>query len=106
MVWGSAAITQEMMSSHLAVFRVVPVTEGLTRKLLYSGPPAFAGLRQSPMADRRTDQDYLDNLRVVAAHVGREPIPEDMNRPPSRITSGSYRYRFGSWEAAVAAALA
>jgi hypothetical protein len=33
---------------------------------------------------------------MVAAEVGREPILEDMNQPPSRVTSGTYLYRFGS----------
>lgn len=63
-----------------------------------------AGLSQSPMANRWTELDYLDNLRAVAAHLDREPIQEDMNRPPSRITGDSYRHRFGSWTAAIQAA--
>lgn len=60
-----------------------------------------AGLQQSPMANRWTEEDYRDNLRMVAAHLGRDPIQEDMNRPPSKITGDSYRHRFGSWGAAL-----
>ena len=65
---------------------------------------AAAGLRQSPMANRWTDQEYVDNLRLVWSHLGRAPIRADMNRPPSRITGDSYRNKFGSWEKALAAA--
>jgi Homing endonuclease associated repeat len=75
----------------------------LTRFGSFAAAVEAAGLKQSPMANRWSEQDYLDNLRAVAAHVGREPIQEDLNRPPSRITGGSYLYRFGSWEAALAA---
>jgi hypothetical protein len=41
-----------------------------------------AGLAQSSMANRLTQEELLDNLQKVAAEVGREPILEDMNRPP------------------------
>lgn len=58
------------------------------------------------MANRWAEQDYLYNLRAITAYVERQPILEDMNRPPSEITSGSYLHRFGSWQAAVTAALA
>jgi Homing endonuclease associated repeat len=78
----------------------------LTRFGSFAAAVEAAGLKQSPMANWWTARDYLDNLRAVAEHVQREPILDDMNRPPSRITSGSYLYRFGSWENAIAAALA
>jgi hypothetical protein len=47
-----------MMSSHLPVFRVVPVTEGLTRKLLYSGPPAYIGLVAQLLCDEGVEVAY------------------------------------------------
>lgn len=70
----------------------------------FAAAAAAAGLKQSSMANRWSEQDYIDNLRLVAAHLGRAPIQEDMNRPPSKITGDSYRHRFKSWGSAVNAA--
>ncbi len=65
---------------------------------------AAGALEHSPLANRWTDQEYIDNLRVVWEHLGRRPIRWDVSRPPSRITGEAYRNRFGSWENALAAA--
>lgn len=70
----------------------------------FAAAVAAAGLKQSSMANRWTEQDYVDNLRAVAAHLNRTPIQEDMNRPPSKITGDSYRHKFKSWETALGAA--
>lgn len=70
----------------------------------FAAAVAAAGLEQSSMANRWTEQDYIDNLRTVAAHLDRTPIQEDMNRPPSKITGDSYRHKFKSWETALGAA--
>ena len=76
----------------------------LSRFGSFNAALAAAGLQHSPLANRWTDQDYIDNLQAVWEHLGRRPIQWDMSRPPSRITGESYRNRFGSWENALAAA--
>ena len=61
---------------------------------------AAAGLNHSPMANRWTEDDYLDNMRQVWAHYGRAPSATEIGLPPSRISADSYKRRYGSWEQA------
>lgn len=56
-----------------------------------------AGLKLSRYGRRWTDDDYFDNLLAVWTHYGRCPRYAEMDRPPSRITSGGYAAKFGSW---------
>jgi hypothetical protein len=56
-----------------------------------------AGLTISPHGRRWSDDDYYENLLAVWTHHGREPTFSEMDKPPSRITSGGYESRFGTW---------
>jgi len=62
---------------------------------------AAAGLHHSRMANRWTEDDYLDNLRRVWAHYGRAPTTQEMRLPPSNIAAEGYKRRFGSWQHAL-----
>lgn len=59
-----------------------------------------AGLRLSPMAATWTTRDLLDNLQLLADHLGRLPTAAEVRKPPSRISYDTYVARFGSWKAA------
>jgi len=48
---------------------------------------AAAGLHHSPMANRWTEEDHLENLRRVWAHYGRAPTATEMSLPPSPNTA-------------------
>ena len=59
-----------------------------------------AGLRLSPMAATWTTRDLLDNLQLLADHLGRLPTAAEVRKPLSRISYDTYVARFGSWKAA------
>jgi hypothetical protein len=50
-----------------------------------------------------SDDELAANLRQVVQRHGRTPIPAEMDRPPSTITSETYRRRFGDLARARAA---
>jgi 5-methylcytosine-specific restriction endonuclease McrA len=52
------------------------------------------------------EASLLDNMRTVWARLGRVPRGADMDRPPSRIGSETYRKRFGGFRRALAAFVA
>jgi hypothetical protein len=56
-----------------------------------------AGLALSNMGRRWSDDDYFENLLAVWTHYGRPPRYREMDLPPSRITSGGYERKFGTW---------
>jgi hypothetical protein len=56
-----------------------------------------AGLRQSNLSHRWTEQDYFENLLRVWTLYGRAPKCSGMDRPPSKITAGAYKKRWGTW---------
>ena len=56
-----------------------------------------AGLSVSPMGRRWTDDDYFENLLDVWTYYGRTPKCAEMDLPPSRISSGGYVGKFGTW---------
>lgn len=62
-----------------------------------------AGLELSPHGRRWTDDDYFENLLTVWTHYARAPKHREMDEPPSRITSGAYEAKFGTWGRAKAA---
>ena len=62
-----------------------------------------AGLDLSPLGRRWSEEDYFENLLAVWTHYGRAPRYAEMNLPPSKITSGAYEKRFGTWGRAKAA---
>ena len=56
-----------------------------------------AGLTVAPSGRRyRTDDQLLTNLRSVVDAHGRTLTLADLDRPPSTITSHTYRHRYGS----------
>lgn len=56
-----------------------------------------AGLTISPKGRRWKDDDYFENLLGVWTHYGRVPKSAEMDHQPSRISSGGYIAKFGSW---------
>ena len=56
-----------------------------------------AGLELSPHGRRWSDDDYFENLLTVWVHHARQPIYREMDEAPSRITSGAYEAKFGTW---------
>jgi hypothetical protein len=56
-----------------------------------------AGLQLSSRGRRWAEDDYFENLLAVWTHYGRAPKHREMDLPPSRITSGGYEAKFGTW---------
>jgi hypothetical protein len=56
-----------------------------------------AGLSLSHKGRRYTDTDYFENLLNVWTFYGRQPKFPEMDRGPSRISSGAYENKWGSW---------
>lgn len=50
-----------------------------------------------------TDDDFFENLEEVWTQLGRQPREQEMARPLSRISKGSYSRRFGGWRKALEA---
>ncbi len=59
-----------------------------------------AGLSLSARGRRWTDTDYTENLLAVWTHYGRPPTFAEMDLPPSRISSGAYAAKYGTWGSA------
>ena len=97
---GSDVITQDDLRYRSELFGATVLK---TRFGSFPAACEAAGLRTSNMANRWTDEELAANVREVAEAVGHAPMLADMNRPPSRITSRTYTYRFGTWAAAVEA---
>lgn len=64
---------------------------------------AMAGLPISNLGKRYSEGDYLENLLNVWTHYGRQPFYGEMDQPPSRIPSGAYEARWGTWRKALRA---
>jgi hypothetical protein len=96
---GSGTITMANVRKHSEVMGVQVL---VSRFGSFGAACAAAGLQPAKRANRWTDEDFATNFRLVERHLGRTPIRADMDRPPSTISSGSYVYRYGSWQAAVA----
>lgn len=97
---GSSTITQNDVRDHS---RIIGYRLVITRFGSFGAACEAAGLHLSKTANRWKDVELASNLRAVAKHLGRAPILADMGRPPSRISTRTYTYRFGSWSAAVEA---
>lgn len=97
---GTETVTVEQLHDHsrLLSVRVVVSRFGTWRDALDA-----AGLELSSRGRRWTDDDYFENLLAVWTHYGRAPKYAEMDRAPSRITSGGYAAKFGSWGQAKAA---
>lgn len=62
-----------------------------------------AGLSVAPLGRRYFDEQYFENLLAVWAHYGRQPTYGEMDKPPSRIPSGAYEAKWGTWKKALLA---
>jgi len=56
-----------------------------------------SGLELSSRGRRWSGDDYFENLLTVWTHYGRSPHYAEMDHAPSRISSGGYAAKFGSW---------
>jgi hypothetical protein len=90
---GTRTITfAHLKQSDLLSPRVVVSRFGTWRAALEA-----AGLTLSSMGRRWTDDDYYENLLEVWTHYGRAPKYGEMDASPSRISSGGYEAKFGTW---------
>lgn len=55
--------------------------------------------------DRQIERASFENLLAVWKHLGRRPGRDEMDKPPSRISSHAYRKRWTKWTTALAAFL-
>jgi hypothetical protein len=62
-----------------------------------------AGLGQSALGKRYTDEDCFENMLAVWTHCARPPTHREMNNPPSIVGSKAYVRRWGTWRKALAA---
>lgn len=62
-----------------------------------------AGLSISNLGKRYSEDDYFENLLNVWTHHGRQPSYGEMDQSPSRIPSGAYEARWGTWRKALRA---
>lgn len=62
-----------------------------------------AGLNQSLLGRRYTDEECFENILTLWTHYGRQPIFGELKRPPSVMGPKAYVRRWGGWRAALAA---
>ncbi|MFZ3083906.1 homing endonuclease associated repeat-containing protein [Rhodoferax ferrireducens] len=62
-----------------------------------------AGMSQSPLAKRYTDEECFENMLAVWTHYGRPPQHDEMNQDPSQVGSKAYVRRWGTWRKALQA---
>lgn len=62
-----------------------------------------AGLSQSSLARRYTDDQCYENLLALWTHYGRQPQHDEANTLPSAVGSKAYVRRWGTWRKALAA---
>lgn len=66
-----------------------------------------AGLSVSPSYRERYSTEYLfENMLNVWTHYGRQPTKDEMDEPPSNVTSACYARRFGGYRKALEAFVA
>lgn len=61
----------------------------------------MANLPISNRGKRYSEHDYFENLLSIWTRYGRQPSYGEMDRPPSRIPSGAYEARWGTWRKAL-----
>ena len=62
-----------------------------------------AGLQQSALGKRYSDEECYENMLSVWTHYGRPPQHDEMNEPPSLVGSMAYVRRWGTWRKALEA---
>lgn len=69
----------------------------------WKGALVAAGLQQSGLGKRYTDEDCFENMLSVWTHYGRPPQHDEMNKSPSIVGSKAYVLRWGTWRKALEA---
>lgn len=62
-----------------------------------------AGLNQSLLGRRYTDEECFENILTLWTHYGRQPRFGELKHPPSVVGPKAYIGRWGGWRAALAA---
>ena len=62
-----------------------------------------AGLKQSNLAKRYTDEECFENLLNIWTYYGRQPTYQEMKQNPSKVGAKAYLSRWGSWSNALIA---
>jgi HNH endonuclease/Homing endonuclease associated repeat len=62
-----------------------------------------AGLNQSLLGRRYTDEECFENILALWTHYGRQPIFGELKRPPSSVGPKAYIRRWRGWRAALSA---
>ena len=62
-----------------------------------------AGLSQSVLGRRYTDEECFENMLSMWVHYGRPPRHDEMNRTPSVVGAKAYVRRWGTWRGALRA---
>ena len=85
--------------------RISGITGGPVRRIFGSWSKALkaAGLEQSPLGKRYTDEECFENMLAVWTHYGRPPQHDEMNKSPSVVGSKAYVLRWGTWRKALEA---
>lgn len=81
------------------------MTGGPVRRAFGSWSAALkaAGLNQSVLGQRYTDEQCFENMLALWTHYGRAPQHDEMNHPPSSVGAKAYVRRWGTWRKALAA---
>jgi Restriction endonuclease len=81
------------------------ITGGPVRRIFGTWKAALiaAGMNQSPLARRYTDEQCFENMLSVWTHYGRPPQHDEMNQTPSQVGSKAYVRRWGTWRKALQA---
>lgn len=90
---GKESVTLREFEAHSGV------TGGPVRRIFGSWAAALsaAGLQQSALGKRYTDEECFENMLSVWTHYGRPPQHDEMNEPPSLVGSKAYIRRWGTW---------
>ena len=96
---GKESITLREFEAHSGI------TGGPVRRIFGSWGLALsaAGLQQSALGKRYTDEECFENMLAVWTHYGRPPQHDEMNEPPSLVGSKAYVRCWGTWRKALAA---
>jgi 5-methylcytosine-specific restriction endonuclease McrA len=60
-----------------------------------------AGLQPSRSKIGITDKELLENIKTLWVSLGRQPRYDEVKRPFSQFSAGTYENRFGSWSKAL-----
>jgi hypothetical protein len=96
---GKDSITLREFEAHSGL------TGGPVRRIFGSWASALAaaGMEQSALGKRYSDEECFENMLTVWTHYGRVPKHDEMNEPPSVVGSKAYTRRWGTWRKAVGA---